>query len=156
MKGRDVTTTSLLDPVRLTALFNARGWKHAHLKRLWRLIVQQGAAGVGDIPDLPKAVRAELSGPQYALTTTTVVSDSTCADASTTKLLIRLQDGHMIEVWTARGEFGDRSCQPLARSLAAVHLPVLCVCFCPCGGPWGCALRATGDQTGFVAFRPRF
>ena len=48
------------------------------------------------MPDLPRPVYALLRE-KYAITTSTVQSISNSSDGSTTKLLVRLQDGHLVE-----------------------------------------------------------
>jgi adenine C2-methylase RlmN of 23S rRNA A2503 and tRNA A37 len=95
---RKLVTTSLVDDVRMTRLFEARGWKTYHLNRVWHFLIKKRAGSLANVDSVPAVVLSELSSDAYSVCTTTVVSASTCADGSTTKLLIRLQDGHLIEV----------------------------------------------------------
>eukprot|EP00056_Hartaetosiga_gracilis_P013032 m.211658 g.211658 ORF g.211658 m.211658 type:complete len:506 (-) comp13785_c3_seq53:3852-5369(-) len=68
--------------------------KHAYT--MWRNIIAKGATNVRDIPGLPKKMY-DLVEEKFALTTSQLLSHKTSADGSTTKLLIRLQDGAEIE-----------------------------------------------------------
>jgi adenine C2-methylase RlmN of 23S rRNA A2503 and tRNA A37 len=95
---REAPVVSVMDDIRMTELYKKNGWKMASLKRMWRYFVQRGATTLGEVPDFPKAVHKELSQAKYGLMTTSVVSVSDCADRSTTKLLIQLQDGQLVEV----------------------------------------------------------
>ena len=97
MKNRTITRTSLLDDVRMTQLFDARGWKQSNLKRMWRYLVQRNTTDLSEAITLKDAQR-ELTPDKYPLFTTTVASTSTSSDGLTTKLLVQLQDGHLVEV----------------------------------------------------------
>lgn len=95
---RETPIISVMDDIRMMELYKSNGWKLASLKRMWRYFVQRGATTLDEVPDFPKAPRKELSQQKYGLMTTSVVSVSDCADRSTTKLLIQLQDGQLVEV----------------------------------------------------------
>lgn len=95
---RKVETFSLLDDLRLSALWREKGWNNQHLKKLWNCLIKRGATSAADVDLMPKAVVSGLADSKFTLLTTTVVSETTSHNASTTKLLIRLQDGHLVEV----------------------------------------------------------
>ena len=95
-EGRVLNPLPLLDEESVLRDFRAVGAKDTHAYTMWRHILHNGVTNVDDIPDLPKAVYA-LVKEKYSLFTSTVVKESNSSDGSTTKLLIRLQDGHLIE-----------------------------------------------------------
>lgn len=96
LKDRKLLPLPLLDEEQLLRDFRELGIKENHAFSIWRHVIHNGVSDIDDIPDLPKAVY-KLVKSKYVLTTSTVVSTNNSSDGSTTKLLIRLQDGHMIE-----------------------------------------------------------
>jgi adenine C2-methylase RlmN of 23S rRNA A2503 and tRNA A37 len=93
---RKLSPLPLFDEDQLLADFRELGVKESHAHSIWRHITHNGATSIEDVPNIPKSVHA-LVNQKYALTTSTVVNCSNSSDGSTTKLLIRLQDGHLVE-----------------------------------------------------------
>jgi adenine C2-methylase RlmN of 23S rRNA A2503 and tRNA A37 len=58
------------------------------------------------VPDLPSHARRGLHDAGFELLTSAVASEATSADGSTTKLVVRLQDGHEIETVLMRHDGG--------------------------------------------------
>ncbi|EGD80439.1 radical SAM domain-containing protein [Salpingoeca rosetta] len=72
------------------------GINHKHAYKMWRHIIARGVTDVEEIPELPKALY-KLVKEKFVITTSKLESFKTSADESTTKLLIRLQDGALVE-----------------------------------------------------------
>lgn len=95
MPSRTLSPLPLFDPESLLGAFAEASIKPAHARRLWRLILQQGYS-IDDVPELPKEARSIIDS-RFTLSTSEVLSRTDARDGSTTKLLIRLQDGQKIE-----------------------------------------------------------
>lgn len=63
---------------------------------MWRKLIQGGAKSLDEIPNMPKALY-KLATEDFALTTSTVVKAQHSADGATTKMLVKLQDGKLVE-----------------------------------------------------------
>ena len=96
MTKRDLKFQSALDEEKLVELCNKLKVPTMHAQKIARLIVQHGYADFDEIPQIPKTLRAALNE-SFLPSTSTVVNRTDAKDKSTTKLLIRLQDGLMIE-----------------------------------------------------------
>eukprot|EP01147_Barroeca_monosierra_P008640 gene8640-1047_t len=73
-----------------------RGINQKHAYSMWRHIIAKKFTNVDEIPELPKALY-QLVKEKFSLLTSKLEDKKTSADGSTTKLLIRLQDGALIE-----------------------------------------------------------
>ncbi len=93
---RKLSPLPLLDEESFLADALSVGAKEAHVHKVWRYVVQHGTTNIASIPDIPKAL-IHLVAVKYAVCTSSVVSTTHSADGSTTKLLVRLQDGHLVE-----------------------------------------------------------
>ena len=95
-KHRILSPASIWDRDVLLSAMQERGILPMHAHTLWRHIVQKNVLDPADIPHLPvKLVR--LIKEDFAITTSEVVKRTDARDGSTTKLLIRLQGGKMVE-----------------------------------------------------------
>jgi 23S rRNA (adenine(2503)-C(2))-methyltransferase len=101
MKRRVLTPLPLFDEEIVLEEFAREGIKPSHAYRMWRALLQGRVASVREIPDLPRALH-ELVERKFAITTSSVEKVTTSADESTSKLLIRLQDGQLIETVVMR------------------------------------------------------
>jgi adenine C2-methylase RlmN of 23S rRNA A2503 and tRNA A37 len=63
---------------------------------MWRHIIKEGVTDVDQIEGLPKALY-EMVRNDFAITTSEVVTAKTSKDGATTKLLVKLQDGKLVE-----------------------------------------------------------
>ena len=99
------------------------------------------------VPDLPSHARRGLHDAGFELLTSAVASEATSADGSTTKLVVRLQDGHEIETVLMRHDGG--------RNTLCVSSQIGCkmACtFCATGTPGARQPDRGGDPR---AARPR-
>lgn len=74
-----------------------------------------------NVPDLPKAAAALLDA-HFVMFTSTVEQAQTSGDGSTTKLLVRLQDGMQVEAVVMTY---DKEGQPLKLPLGARSYPTV-------------------------------
>ena len=95
-RRRQLQPMSLFDEETVLEECAALGIKAHHAYTMWRHLVQLGAASVRDVPGLPKALYA-LAEEKFALTTSRVQSASESRDGSTTKMVVVLQDGRLVE-----------------------------------------------------------
>ena len=63
---------------------------------MWRKIIQGNAKSVDEIEGLPKALY-RIAKEDFAITTSTVMEKKHSKDGSTTKLLVKLADGQLVE-----------------------------------------------------------
>ncbi len=96
MKKRQLRYHSALDEPKLLELCNRLKVSSSHAQKIARLIVQHGYTDFDSIPEIPNKLKASLNE-SFRPFTSTVVTRTDAKDKSTTKLLIRLQDGLMIE-----------------------------------------------------------
>ena len=96
MLKRTLCPLPLLDERIVLEECTKRGINHKHAYTMWRHIVAKGVTDVDEIPGLPKALY-QLVREKFVITTSTLESYKTSEDKSTTKLLIRLQDGALVE-----------------------------------------------------------
>jgi sorting nexin-8 len=101
VKRRILEPKSVLDEAQLLTFLSKHGIKEKHAAKLWRTIVQEcPVTDLAAIPyaelDLPKAM-AELIPRHFRVLTSEVLSQQTSGDGTTTKLVVRLQDGHEVE-----------------------------------------------------------
>jgi adenine C2-methylase RlmN of 23S rRNA A2503 and tRNA A37 len=80
----------------LLQAMETNGIRPLHAKTLWRYIIQRGVEDLSLIPNLPLAFLALLKK-DFAVTTSVVRKRTDARDGSTTKLLIELQGGKMVE-----------------------------------------------------------
>lgn len=83
-------------PFQLLATFDRRGIKRMWAYKLWRKVIQGGVTEVEDILGMPKAVY-EIIRDEFKLVTSKVVKSTVSKDGSTTKMLVELQDGKLVE-----------------------------------------------------------
>eukprot|EP00051_Salpingoeca_urceolata_P005672 m.75719 g.75719 ORF g.75719 m.75719 type:complete len:582 (-) comp14490_c0_seq4:147-1892(-) len=76
--------------------FAQLGIKPQHAFTMWRHLLQRDVSSVRDIPNLPKAAY-ELIDKHFEVTTSRVVKKTVSSDGSTTKMMVELQDGRLIE-----------------------------------------------------------
>ena len=93
---RKLSPLPMLDEGLVLAAFSRAGAKPDHAYKMWRYIIQNGVTDLRDIPELPKAALRVMND-EFVLTTSRVKSVNTSADSSTTKLLVELQDGKLVE-----------------------------------------------------------
>eukprot|EP00040_Diaphanoeca_grandis_P036291 m.230960 g.230960 ORF g.230960 m.230960 type:complete len:482 (+) comp33591_c2_seq1:205-1650(+) len=86
----------IFDSDMMIAACDEAGIKREHVYKMWRSLIHGNATKVSDIKDLPKALY-ELAATDFQVTTSEVVSVSNSDDQSTTKMLIKLQGGNLIE-----------------------------------------------------------
>merc|ERR1719480_230972 len=67
-----------------------------HSKKIWRMMLKDPSLTFAEIPGLPKKA-VQILSERFVSTTSTVSKCNTSADGKTTKLLIKLQDGNLIE-----------------------------------------------------------
>ena len=98
MKSRSLQPQSIFDQEALLNAFIKRNIPKVNARHLWRLIIQQGVTSYHDIPDekLSKAAKRCLDE-EFTLCTSQIVKQTTSSDGTTTKLLVKLQDGLHIE-----------------------------------------------------------
>eukprot|EP00127_Corallochytrium_limacisporum_P002685 Clim_evm121s134 gene=Clim_evmTU121s134 len=89
---------SFFDEEDLFGFFDANGWKRDHARRAYRHVVHLGWTldRLGEIKDFPKRAAIALQE-EFALTTSELVKSETSADGATTKCVVELQDGKMVE-----------------------------------------------------------
>lgn len=132
-KKRHLHPRPLLDQSALLAFFRERGWKEPSARRLVGHFVRDGTR-VAEVDGLPRDAYEEL-GAHFAEMTSVVESESWSSDGSTTKLLVRLADGHRIETVVIRNHHGGS-----ARSDATVCVSSQVGC------QMGCTFCATGTM----------
>ncbi|GAQ91144.1 radical SAM superfamily protein [Klebsormidium nitens] len=87
----------VFDEPALRRAFEAAGVKEVHLGAVWQHVISSAGAGrPEDAPGLPGSAREVLQR-HFAAVTSSVQEVKTSADGSTSKLLIRLQDGLQVE-----------------------------------------------------------
>ena len=108
-----------------------------HAKGLWQHMCKHsgGLASVRDVPDLPERMYRLLET-TFAPFTTTVVTESPSSDGSTIKLLIKLQDDHLVESVIMR--YGGEGQRASNRATLCVSSQVGC--------KMGCTFCATGTM----------
>jgi 23S rRNA (adenine2503-C2)-methyltransferase len=89
---------SLYDITREQLAAQLAEWREPafRVRQIWGWLYQRMAAGIGEMSDLPKALRARLEE-QYVLGRMTVVTDQRSSDGWTRKWLFRFPDGREIE-----------------------------------------------------------
>lgn len=92
------TRVSLYDITREQLAAQLAEWREPafRVRQIWGWLYQRMAAGIGEMSDLPKALRARLEE-QYVLGRMTVVTDQRSSDGWTRKWLFRFPDGREIE-----------------------------------------------------------
>ncbi|GLC58406.1 hypothetical protein PLESTB_001355300 [Pleodorina starrii] len=86
-----------------------------HAVRMWGHLIRHPESSWHDVPDMPRAALALLDK-YFSKWTTRVVRCQTSSDASTTKLLVELQDGMQVEAVVMTYEGPSRDPQLLARN----------------------------------------
>ncbi|PHJ15568.1 radical sam domain-containing protein [Cystoisospora suis] len=82
-------------------LLRAVEGKALHAQKIWRYIIQKNVTNFREIPDLPKRVYHRLEN-SFSLHCCLVENLKTSSDGSTTKLLLKMQDGSKIEICIMR------------------------------------------------------
>eukprot|EP00039_Didymoeca_costata_P003194 m.65943 g.65943 ORF g.65943 m.65943 type:complete len:489 (+) comp11770_c0_seq1:289-1755(+) len=95
-KHRTLSPKPLLDEALFLEACDARNIKRSHVYSMYRKIIQDGVTDVNSIPGLPKSLYQVVSE-EFAITTSKVEQAKTSKDGSTTKMLVRLQDGKLVE-----------------------------------------------------------
>eukprot|EP00300_Choanocystis_sp_HF-7_P017288 c19687_g2_i1.p1 GENE.c19687_g2_i1~~c19687_g2_i1.p1 ORF type:complete len:458 (+),score=82.65 c19687_g2_i1:41-1414(+) len=87
----------LLDEACMREFIQMHGIKECHMMTLWSQLVRSNAqTPLDQIANLPQVMYDELPK-DFSAMTTTLEDAVTSKDGTTTKLIIRLQDGHLIE-----------------------------------------------------------
>lgn len=131
--------TSLLRllPSEVDALIAALGFPAYRAKQLLHAIYHEHCASLADATTLPRALRDRLQAEGYDITSTTEVRRVASADGETTKLLLRMPDGILIETVLMQYRSGS---ERHPRSTVCVSTQAGCA--------MGCVFCATG-QMGF-------
>ncbi|KAK9841759.1 hypothetical protein WJX81_001125 [Elliptochloris bilobata] len=95
-KKRRLCPQSVWDEEQLSAAFREAGVKDVHVRRLHRHLLRHPGAAWADVPALPKAAQAVLEQ-RFVRATSSLEACQRSADGTTTKLLVRLQDGLQVE-----------------------------------------------------------
>eukprot|EP00041_Stephanoeca_diplocostata_P032850 m.1065271 g.1065271 ORF g.1065271 m.1065271 type:complete len:498 (-) comp24219_c1_seq13:831-2324(-) len=95
-KKRVLWPQPLFDEPMVLAALKKEGVKEHNAYKMWRGILHDGHEDVNAMDHLPKALKTIISQ-NFALLTSTVVKTTESKDSSTTKLLVKLQDGHLVE-----------------------------------------------------------
>ena len=95
-KIRNLKPNTVLDKNALTQFFKENDIKSVHLSKIWRTFIKNPLSNFNDIINLPKRACNLLSNNFVGLTSS-LVSSSISNDKKTVKLLIKLQDGLLIE-----------------------------------------------------------
>jgi adenine C2-methylase RlmN of 23S rRNA A2503 and tRNA A37 len=95
---RILSPASIWDRDLLLQAMESHGIKNPalHAKSLWRNIIQKDAQDIESIPNFPLSFLALLKK-DFSITTSVVKKRTDARDGSTTKLLIELQGGKMVE-----------------------------------------------------------
>eukprot|EP00484_Ammonia_sp_Unknown_P018176 CAMPEP_0197031992 /NCGR_PEP_ID=MMETSP1384-20130603/10787_1 /TAXON_ID=29189 /ORGANISM="Ammonia sp." /LENGTH=467 /DNA_ID=CAMNT_0042461585 /DNA_START=24 /DNA_END=1427 /DNA_ORIENTATION=- len=100
-KKRQLSPNSIFDKDGLLQFLQENNIKQLHAKTIWRLMMKNPNLEFSEITNLPKRAVALLAA-HFVPLTSKVKSCSTSSDKKTTKLLIELQDGNMIETVVIR------------------------------------------------------
>lgn len=104
-KHRSLFPKPVFDGPLLLEAFSKHGINPVHATKIWRtLIYQSHITDFKDIPNLPKKAYQVLEE-EFVLFTSKIIKLTEAKDKSTTKMLIELQDGKMIETVVMR--YGD-------------------------------------------------
>ena len=127
-----------LDLEGLIGVMEELGQPAYRARQLYRQIWQRGALDPAEMSDLPRELRAELTA--RAAAAPTPLATQTSADGSTTKALVPLADGEMVETVLIRHDpqaQGNRS-SPTRRRTVCLSTQAGCA--------MGCTFCATGAQ----------
>ncbi len=127
-----------LDLVGLIGVMEELGQPAYRGRQLYRQIWQRGALDPAEMSDLPRELRAQLAA--RAAAAPTPLATQTSADGSTTKALVPLADGEMVETVLIRHDpqgQGNRS-SPTRRRTVCLSTQAGCA--------MGCTFCATGAQ----------
>ncbi len=135
-----MTEASLLelDLEGLIGMMEELGQPAYRARQVYRQIWQRGALDPAEMSDLPRELRAELAARTAAVPTP--LATQTSADGSTTKALVPLADGEMVETVLIRHDphaQGNRS-SPTQRRTVCLSTQAGCA--------MGCTFCATGAQ----------
>ncbi|KAJ3092502.1 hypothetical protein HK100_006929, partial [Physocladia obscura] len=100
-RKRELYPYSVFDEAQLRKVFSEQGANPVHINTIYRHIIQNGATTFDAIPEIPQRVLAVLRT-QFVMSTSTVERRTDAADGSTTKLVVRLQDGQRVETVVMR------------------------------------------------------
>ncbi len=95
MKSTSFTDVAALELGELEEALEARGWPKFHARQLYRWVHRRGRTDFGAMTDLGAALREELAR-HFVVTTPEVVKKDVSTDG-TTKFLLKLSDGRLIE-----------------------------------------------------------
>ena len=95
-RKRVLKPNTVFDKEALTSFFKEHEIKDIHLTKIWRHFMRNPSSSFDDIVNLPKSAKRLLSE-NFVATTSKIAEISHSNDNRTTKLLIELQDGNMIE-----------------------------------------------------------
>lgn len=142
MKPRQLSPLPVFDEGLLSQALGEVGAKDIHLGNVWSHVLVNPGAPPEDARGLPAAA-AEALRRRFAALTSSVTSESTSHDGSTTKLLIRLQDGLCVEAVLMRhdasaGKYGGGARPGGPRTTLCISSQVGC--------KMGCSFCATGTM----------
>ena len=124
-----------LDRDALAALVKELGHPAYRAKQIWRWLYARGVLDAAAMTDLPSDLRDELARRQRGAADPESVQNS--ADGSTTKALIPLHDGEMVETVLIRHDPHDGASQTARRTICLST---------QAGCAMGCVFCATGRQ----------
>ena len=124
-----------LDQPQLAALIDDLGYPAYRARQVWRQLYQRGQTDPAAMTDLPAALRASLAARTIPLPES--LDTRTSSDGSTTKALLRLDDGEMVETVLIRHHPHDHASQRPRRTVCLSS---------QAGCAMGCVFCATGAQ----------
>ena len=104
----DATDLLDLDRRALTALVESLGQPAWRAKQIWRQLYQRGVTDPLQMSDIPAALRRQLA--EFGAADCEPLDQQTSADGSTSKALLRLGDGELIETVLIRSAPRDTVC----------------------------------------------
>ena len=133
----DATGPTLLDLdlAQLTALMAELGQPAWRARQVWRQIWQRGVVDPLEMSDLPRSLREQLA--QRGASAPTPLQTQTSEDGSTTKALLPLGDGELVETVLIRHD-PHAQASPSARRTVCLSTQAGCA--------MGCTFCATGAQ----------
>lgn len=128
MKNRTLSPSSIWDETHLYDFMDNNGIKVEHANKIWRFLLRNTTSEIIECPELPK-IAYELIPKNFVPFTTKVESINTSDDRTTTKLLVRLQDGGLVETVIMRYD-GRGYNQHKGRTTVCISSQVGCAMAC--------------------------
>ncbi|CAL5227047.1 g9945 [Coccomyxa viridis] len=144
VKKRRLSPKSVWDEADLTEAFIEEGIKEYHVQKLHRYLLLHPDDTWHGAPELPKAAVALLDK-DFTLSTSTVEQQQVSSDGTTTKLLVRLQDGMQVEAVVMTYTKGGDGESEDGHAVLGQQRSTLCVSS-QVGCQMGCTFCATGTM----------